>query len=112
MKTVGLYEAKTNLSALVQEIETSGESIQLTRHGKIVAEITPPSPATTPKRGCLQSKNFQMSSDFDDSEIGFENFFDSCDLNTSMDSRDTAPNKVAEPLANYTSASSQSPSKA
>lgn len=74
MKTIGLYEAKTNLSAIVQEVEASGESVHLTRHGKIVAEITLPSPIATPKRGCLQSENFQMSSDFDDSEIGFEDF--------------------------------------
>ena len=39
MTTIGLYEAKTKLSALVAEIEASGEQILLTRHGKIVAEL-------------------------------------------------------------------------
>jgi len=112
MKTVGLYEAKTNLSALVQEVETTGESIHLTRHGKIVAEITPPSPIATPKRGCLQSQNFKISSDFDDSEIGFEDFYDADDLNAPINTRDTTQNKVAEPLKNYISAPSESSSKA
>jgi len=32
MKEVGLYEAKTKISALVQEVQESGNSIALTRH--------------------------------------------------------------------------------
>jgi antitoxin (DNA-binding transcriptional repressor) of toxin-antitoxin stability system len=76
MKEIGLYEAKTKFSALVQEVEESGDSIALTRHGKIVAELRPPS-KTFPLRGCLQAKDFKMSKDFDQSEIGFEDFFTS-----------------------------------
>ena len=76
MKEVGLYEAKTKISALVQEVQESGNSIALTRHGKVVAELTPPS-KNSPVRGCLKGKNFKMSKDFDQSEIGFEDFFTS-----------------------------------
>ena len=76
MKEIGLYEAKTKFSALVQEVEESGDSIALTRHGKIVAELRPPS-KTFPLRGSLQAKDFKMSKDFDQSEIGFEDFFTS-----------------------------------
>tara|TARA_B100000989_G_C19141744_1_gene303609 strand:+ start:83 stop:376 length:294 start_codon:yes stop_codon:yes gene_type:complete len=76
MKEVGLYEAKTKISALVQEVQESGNSIALTRHGKVVAELRPPS-KNSPVRGCLKGKNFKMSKDFDQSEIGFEDFFTS-----------------------------------
>ena len=75
MKEVGLYDAKTKLSALVAELENGGEPIALTRHGKIVAELRPHRPALAPKRGCLKSENFYISSSFDDSETGFEDFF-------------------------------------
>lgn len=44
MKAVGILEAKTNLSALVSEVERTGEAIAITRHGKRIAELTPPTP--------------------------------------------------------------------
>jgi len=74
MKEVGLYEAKTKISTLVQQVQKSGQSIALTRHGKVVAQLCPPS-RTSPTRGCLKGKNFQMSGDFDQPELGFEDFF-------------------------------------
>jgi antitoxin (DNA-binding transcriptional repressor) of toxin-antitoxin stability system len=73
---IGLYNAKTKLSALVAEIEASGEKILLTRHGKIVAELCPTTPLKTPVRGCLKSASFVMAEDFDASETGFEDFFE------------------------------------
>ncbi len=41
MRTVGVLEAKTNLSALLDEVEASGEVIVITRHGKAVARLAP-----------------------------------------------------------------------
>jgi prevent-host-death family protein len=41
MKEVGVLEAKTNLSALLAEVETTGESVAITRHGKRIARLTP-----------------------------------------------------------------------
>ena len=38
MKHVGIFEAKTKLSALVDEVEKGGE-IVITRHGKPVARL-------------------------------------------------------------------------
>ena len=38
MKTVGIYEAKTNFSSLIEEVER-GECVTITRHGKEVARI-------------------------------------------------------------------------
>lgn len=38
MKHVGMFEAKTNLSSLVEEVERGGE-IVITRHGKPVAKL-------------------------------------------------------------------------
>ena len=75
MKSIGLYEAKTRLSALVAELEENGEKIQLTRHGKVVAELCPPAASVCPKRGGLKSKDFHMAENFDESEVGFEDFF-------------------------------------
>ena len=38
MKTVGVYEAKTHLPRLLEEVER-GETITITRHGKPVARL-------------------------------------------------------------------------
>ena len=41
MRTVGVLEAKTNLSALLDDVEATGEVIVITRHGKAVARLMP-----------------------------------------------------------------------
>ena len=38
MKTVGVYEAKTHLAKLLEEVER-GECITITRHGKPIATL-------------------------------------------------------------------------
>ncbi len=55
MKQVGLYEAKTSLSSLVAEVESTGKAIALTKHGKVVAGLSPPTVAA-PKAGMLVAK--------------------------------------------------------
>ena len=75
MNKIGLYEAKTKLSALVAEIEASGEKVLLTRHGKVVAELSPVSVMNAPTRGALKSAKFSISENFDTTEVGFEDFF-------------------------------------
>lgn len=43
MKTVGAYEAKTNLPRLLDEV-AAGESITITKHGVPVATLVPARP--------------------------------------------------------------------
>jgi prevent-host-death family protein len=38
---VGAYEAKTNLAALLDRVE-SGEHVEITRYGRVVAVLSPP----------------------------------------------------------------------
>lgn len=45
MREVGVLEAKTNLSALLDEVQQTGLPVMITRHGKPVAQLSPP-PAT------------------------------------------------------------------
>ena len=40
MREVGILEAKTNLSSLVDAVEKGGEDIHITRHGRRVARLT------------------------------------------------------------------------
>lgn len=40
MKTVGIYEAKTNFSSLIEEVER-GVVVTITRHGKAIARLGP-----------------------------------------------------------------------
>lgn len=40
MRTVGAYEAETNLSRLLQDV-AGGETISITRHGREVAKLVP-----------------------------------------------------------------------
>jgi prevent-host-death family protein len=41
MREIALYDAKNTLSALIAEIEASGEEIVITRHGTPVAKLGP-----------------------------------------------------------------------
>ncbi|MEJ2376879.1 MAG: type II toxin-antitoxin system prevent-host-death family antitoxin [Pseudolabrys sp.] len=47
MKHVGIFDAKTNLSALIEEVEKGG-SVVITRHGKPVAKLVRAGPELTP----------------------------------------------------------------
>ncbi len=78
MKRIGLYEAKTSLSALVAEVETSGKPIALTKHGRVVAELVPPS-VSAPKAGMLKSADFMIAEDFDEADVGFEELYSEAD---------------------------------
>lgn len=49
MKHVGIFEAKTRLSALVDEVE-KGEEIVITRHGKPVARMVRERAELTPEQ--------------------------------------------------------------
>ena len=49
MKHVGMFEAKTHLSSLVEEVEKGGEVI-ITRHGKPVAKLVSARDAFTPEK--------------------------------------------------------------
>lgn len=41
MREVGVLEAKTHLSALLDAIEKDGETVTITRHGRAVAKLSP-----------------------------------------------------------------------
>ena len=41
MKIVNIHEAKTTLSALLAEVEATGEKVLICRHGKPVADLVP-----------------------------------------------------------------------
>lgn len=53
MKQVGIFEAKTNLSRLIEQVE-KGETVTITRHGKPVAKLvgayTEPTPEEAERR--------------------------------------------------------------
>jgi len=48
MKTVGAFQAKTQLSQLLDEVE-KGEAVTITRHGRAVAVLAPIA-STGPKK--------------------------------------------------------------
>jgi prevent-host-death family protein len=48
MKSVGIFEAKTHLSSLVDEVEKGGEVV-ITRHGKPVARLVKPEDRHSPE---------------------------------------------------------------
>ena len=50
MKTVGAFQAKTQLSRLLDQVE-KGESVTITRHGRPVAILAPVVPARPVKTG-------------------------------------------------------------
>ncbi len=50
MKEVAVYEAKTRLSELLAEVESSGEPVTITRRGQAVARLVP---AVGARRGAV-----------------------------------------------------------
>lgn len=59
MRTVGTVEAKTHLSALLEQVER-GEEITITRHGKAIARLVPVGGAIS--RGGLADTVAQLKS--------------------------------------------------
>jgi prevent-host-death family protein len=49
MREVALYEAKNSLSALIDEVEESGQEVVITRHGKPAARLAPVKREWTPE---------------------------------------------------------------
>ncbi len=67
MRRIGIFEAKTKLSAIVAEIMSEGGVFQITKHGRTVAELRPPSgQPVAPQRGTASGPGFWMADDFDD----------------------------------------------
>ena len=60
MREVGVLEAKTNLSALLDEVQQTGAPVLITRHGKPVAQLTaPPMAERAPADLADQMRAFQ-----------------------------------------------------
>jgi len=69
---VPIAEAKAKFSELVKRVE-AGEEVLVTRHGKVVARLTPPTPPLAEKKallGAFKDERFWMAEDFD--ELGPE----------------------------------------
>jgi prevent-host-death family protein len=62
-KSVGVHEAKTNLSELLRLV-TSGEEITITRRGEVVARLVPPPRGAAPELGFDRGR-LEVPDDFD-----------------------------------------------
>jgi prevent-host-death family protein len=64
-KQVNVYEAKTQLSKLLQQVE-AGDEIVIARHGKPIARLVPLQRTATPRQlGSLRGKLW-IAPDFDE----------------------------------------------
>ncbi|MGV9007500.1 MAG: type II toxin-antitoxin system Phd/YefM family antitoxin [Brevundimonas sp.] len=50
MRSIGVFQAKARLSALLHDVEATGEVIVITRHGKAIARLSPENEFTMPRR--------------------------------------------------------------
>jgi prevent-host-death family protein len=71
---IGVFEAKTHLSQLLQRV-AEGERFIITRRGERIAELRP---VTTEKprleRGCAKNPGYFMAPDFDDPVADLEEY--------------------------------------
>jgi prevent-host-death family protein len=68
MKTreIGVFEAKTYLSEILQEV-AKGVRFVITRRGRPIAELRPIEEKKLPlERGCAANPGYRMSADFDE----------------------------------------------
>ncbi len=63
-KSVGVHEAKTHLSKLLERVAT-GEEITITRRGEAVARLVPPARRSTAPRLGIDRGRFTVPDDFD-----------------------------------------------
>jgi antitoxin (DNA-binding transcriptional repressor) of toxin-antitoxin stability system len=65
-RTIGIFEAKTHLSEILQEVE-KGVRFIITKRHHAIAELRPIEAARRPlERGCAANPGYQMSDDFDE----------------------------------------------
>ncbi|CAN5760327.1 type II toxin-antitoxin system prevent-host-death family antitoxin [soil metagenome] len=64
MRTVNIYEAKTHLSRLIEQVE-AGEEIVIARSGRPVARLVPLSQERRPIRFGLMRGRLTVPADFD-----------------------------------------------
>ncbi|HEX8309989.1 MAG TPA: type II toxin-antitoxin system prevent-host-death family antitoxin [Chthoniobacteraceae bacterium] len=65
-KEVGVFEARSQLSKLVDEVVQSQTPILLTKHGKPVVQLAPLVASTFQRvRGCAASPDYFIAGDFD-----------------------------------------------
>lgn len=50
MKSVGVRELKTNISELLREVNEEGETIEVTKHGQVIARLIPAHATSAPDR--------------------------------------------------------------
>ena len=62
-KSVGVHEAKTHLSRLLEDV-AAGEEIVITRRGEAVASLIP-APRASPRRLGIDRGRFAIPEDFD-----------------------------------------------
>lgn len=62
-KSVGVHEAKTHLSKLLERV-SAGEEITITRRGEDVARLVP-APAAQARRIGVDAGQFEVADDFD-----------------------------------------------
>ncbi len=66
MKTVSVFDAKTHLSGLIEQIVSGAETeITIARHGRPVARLVPVRPAATIKRIGIAAGLFEVPDDID-----------------------------------------------
>jgi prevent-host-death family protein len=73
MKTVGLFEAKTHLATLVDQVQEEGKII-LTRRGKPVAELRPVESNGSRKFGASKGCLLYMAPDFNEPIEDFKDY--------------------------------------
>jgi prevent-host-death family protein len=71
MSTVGMHEAKTRLSQLVQEVEAGGEVI-ITRHGQPVVRLARVEQGSGRGRGAMRGRGRVTDLSWDEVEAGDE----------------------------------------
>lgn len=63
-KSVGVHEAKTHLSRLLEAV-AAGEEVIITRRGQPIATLGPPPESRAPRFG-IDRGRFEVPDDFDD----------------------------------------------
>lgn len=88
-----IYEAKTQLSKLVERVE-AGDEIVLARNGKPVAKIVPLQRRTEPRRPGALAGKIWIADDFDDPGGEWGEAIDEMYRNWGIDPEEAGPREI------------------
>lgn len=76
MEKINIYDVKTYLSKLINDVVATGEPFLIARHGKVVAKVVPYREEERKRKLGFLAGQFVCPADFDDQDVSMNDLFE------------------------------------